>query len=98
VFSRRVFGDGRRSRLTAVVIVVLAVVGLVFRVAVAFRPLAVLDRLFVPDDTYYTLSIARSLAHGLGPTVGGGAPLTNGFQPLVAFLDSSKADWFRVIA
>jgi len=74
-------------------ITVSAVVGLVLRLAVVSRPLDVLDRMFIPDDTYYTLSIARSLAHGLGPTMDAGAPLTNGFQPLVAFLET-PVFWF----
>ncbi|SPH16753.1 hypothetical protein DEA8626_00264 [Defluviimonas aquaemixtae] len=49
------------------------------------RPLDILDRLFVPDDTYYTLTIARSLAMGEGPVASHGT-LTSGFQPLIAFL------------
>lgn len=59
--------------------------GLLLRVAVLVRSLPVLDRLFVPDDTYYTLSIARSLARGNGPAADG-RTLTSGFQPLQAFL------------
>jgi 4-amino-4-deoxy-L-arabinose transferase-like glycosyltransferase len=55
------------------------------RVALALRDLDVIDRLFVPDDTYYTLAVARSLARGLGPSVDG-EHLTSGFQPLLAFL------------
>ncbi len=55
------------------------------RAAVGTRPLGVLDRFFVPDDTYYTLTIARSLAHGNGPSTDGHT-LTSGFQPLLAFL------------
>lgn len=51
-----------------------------------FRDPDALDRLFAPDDTYYTLTIARALAQGLGPSVDGGAHLTSGFQPLIAFL------------
>lgn len=43
-----------------------------------------LDRTFLPDDTYYTLSIARNLAQGKGPTADG-VVLTSGFQPLIAF-------------
>ncbi|MGZ8734564.1 MAG: glycosyltransferase family 39 protein, partial [Acidimicrobiia bacterium] len=55
------------------------------RLILVTRPIAVIDRLFVPDDTYYTLTIARSLADGLGPTVDG-STLTSGFQPLLGFL------------
>ena len=56
-------------------------VALLLRLGVALRPLPTLDLLFIPDDTYYSLSIARSLAHGLGPTADGVRP-TSGFQPL----------------
>lgn len=62
-----------------------AVGGLALRLALLARPPAVLDRLFVPDDTYYTLAIARSIARGLGPSADG-LHLTSGFQPLLAFL------------
>jgi hypothetical protein len=63
----------------------LTLAGLGLRVAVLLRPLEVVDRLFIPDDTYYTLTIARSMAHGHGPTVDG-STLTSGFQPLLGFL------------
>ena len=49
------------------------------------RPIGVIDKLFVPDDTYYTLTIARSIANGHGPTVDGHT-LTSGFQALLGFL------------
>jgi hypothetical protein len=58
--------------------------GLALRALVLSRPADVLDRLFVPDDAYYTLSVARSLARGLGPSLEG--RLTSGFQPLLALL------------
>lgn len=70
---------------------VLAAVAFALRLALALRPLVTLDRLFVPDDTYYTLAIARSIARGIGPSVDG-IHLTSGFQPLVAFL---LAAWIR---
>ena len=55
------------------------------RLALLARPIAHLDRAFIPDDTYYTLKIAHSMAHGHGPTVDG-TTLTSGFQPLLGFL------------
>ncbi|QDP72114.1 hypothetical protein FOG18_05800 [Legionella israelensis] len=55
------------------------------RFILASQDISVLDRVFLPDDTFYTLSIARSMAMGLGPTVDG-FQTTNGFQPLIAFL------------
>jgi hypothetical protein len=60
-------------------------VGFALRLAVLLRPIGVIDKLFIPDDTYYTLTIARSLAHGRGPTVDGHT-LTSGFQALLGFL------------
>ena len=69
-----------RSALAAV----LALAALL-RVTLALQPLDRLDRLFIPDDTYYTLSVARSIARGLGPTADG-MTATSGFQPLLAFL------------
>ena len=63
----------------------LALAGSLVRIFIALRPIDFPDRFFIPDDTYYTLTIARALAHGLGPT-SDGVHLTNGFQPLIAFL------------
>jgi hypothetical protein len=63
----------------------LTLLGLALRITLLLRPLSTLDRLFIPDDTYYTLTIARSMAHGHGPTVDG-TTLTSGFQPLLGFL------------
>jgi hypothetical protein len=65
--------------------IALALGSLVLRLALIARPITILDRLFVPDDTYYTLAVARSLARGLGPSVDG-THFTSGFQPLLAFL------------
>lgn len=55
------------------------------RLSIASQGLTYLDRMFLPDDTYYTLSIARNLAAGIGPSANGEV-LTSGFQPLTAFL------------
>ena len=62
-----------------------AALALALRCGIAAGSLEALDRWFVPDDTYYTLGFARSLAHGLGPTLDGTVQ-SNGFQPLLAFL------------
>ncbi len=48
--------------------------------------LEAVDRGFVVDDAYYTLTIARSLAHGGVPSVDG-IETTTGFQPLLALLE-----------
>lgn len=58
--------------------------GLLARVLVCLRPITCLDGLTIPDDSYYTLTIARSIAQGIGPHAGLAA--TNGFQPLFGFL------------
>jgi hypothetical protein len=60
--------------------------GLALRVGIAMRNIDVVDRYFIPDDTYYTLAIARSIAQGSGPTADG-VTATSGFQPLLAFLE-----------
>ncbi len=60
-------------------------IGYTIRLLFTTLNLTSLDRLFIPDDTYYTLAIARSIAEGIGPTVDG-VVLTNGFQPLLAFI------------
>ena len=64
---------GLRTRVDATVATIagITVVGFVLRLAVLVRPIGVIDKLFIPDDTYYTLTIARSLANGDGPTVDG---------------------------
>lgn len=75
------FGDRRsRKELGAI-----ALLSLGLRLAILGRGLTLVDRLFIPDDSYYTLAIARSLAHGHGPAADG-VTLTSGFQPLIAFL------------
>lgn len=57
---------------------------LALRWTVALRPLLEVDDLAIPDDAYLSLTLARSIARGLGPFYGL-AP-TNGFQPLYVFL------------
>ena len=78
---------GLRARVdtTVAAIAGITVVGFALRLAVLLRPIGVIDRLFIPDDTYYTLTIARSLARGNGPTVDGHT-LTSGLQALLGFL------------
>src|SRR3954468_9940558 len=78
---------GVRSRVDATVAAVAGITfaGFVLRLAGLVRPLGVIDKLFIPDDTYYTLTISRSIAHGHGPTVDGHT-LTSGFQALLGFL------------
>ncbi|HVG82507.1 MAG TPA: hypothetical protein VNB28_09515 [Methylomirabilota bacterium] len=60
--------------------------------AVPLRPGAAL--IFPPftEDGYYSLQIARAIAAGKGPSLEGSG-LTNGFQPLITFLQAAA---FRV--
>ncbi len=42
--------------------------GFLLRLYLAWRPLAYLDNLFIPDDAYISLKIAKNIASGLGIT------------------------------
>ncbi|MBA3536209.1 MAG: hypothetical protein H0T84_06330 [Tatlockia sp.] len=64
----------------------LSALAFLLRYSIAFQDISYLDRLFIPDDTYYILNISRSIAAGLGPTTDG-IHLTSGFQPLFCFLE-----------
>jgi hypothetical protein len=56
--------------------------------AVAWRPAPnVFDQPF-SEDGFYALTVARSLAAGLGPSVDG-ETWTNGFQPLFTFMEAA---------
>jgi hypothetical protein len=59
--------------------------GFLLRLYLVWRPFMYLDNLFIPDDAYISLKIAKNLASGLGMTFDG-IHLTNGFQCLYAFL------------
>jgi len=67
-----------------VMIIALGVSVLIF-LALSLQSFLHLDQLFLPDDTYYTLSISRNIARGLGPTTDG-TIMTSGFQPLITLL------------
>ncbi|MGJ8610715.1 MAG: hypothetical protein ACSHWY_06450, partial [Octadecabacter sp.] len=60
-------------------------VAIFYAMAALFIPLSAIDALYLPDDTYYTLSIARNIAAGNGPSTDG-IIQTTGFQPLIAIL------------
>ena len=84
VATRRTFSSSRSRDSLPIGIAILLAAAFV-RLFFAWQPIDRIDRLFVPDDTYYTLAIARSIAHGIGPSADG-TTLTNGFQPLLGFL------------
>jgi hypothetical protein len=62
----------------------LVAVNLFLRLFVALRSLEHIDGYAIPDDAYLALTLARSIANGLGPFYSLG--FTNGFQPLYVFL------------
>ncbi|MFW5739505.1 MAG: hypothetical protein ACOC1F_03980 [Myxococcota bacterium] len=63
------------------------VVGALARVALLFAGPRVLDRAFVVDDAYYTLTLARSLVLTGMPSADG-AEVTSGYQPLLALFQA----------
>ncbi len=67
------------------IVLVILIVGFLLRLWIAWRPLAIIDNLLFPDDTYISMAIARNIALGRGMTFDGLA-ITNGFQPLYVFL------------
>jgi hypothetical protein len=74
-FSRRVI-----QALTLVTATVL--------LALAFRPAAHVYDMPLTEDGYYSLSVARNLANGLGLTIDG-VNWTNGSQPLFTMVESA---------
>ncbi|MDA9207271.1 hypothetical protein N9O61_00135 [Octadecabacter sp.] len=66
-------------------IAAIAAIGGLYLCVALCAPLAAIDAYYLPDDTYYTLSIARNIAAGLGPSADG-IIQTTGFQPLIALI------------
>ncbi len=66
------------------VFAVILIANLLLRCWFALQPTEIVDDKFLSDDTYYCLSIAKSLSEGLGPWYEIG--YTNGFQPLYVLL------------
>src|ERR1700733_3734164 len=62
---------------------------LLVRVVLAVQPLATLDRLFIPDDTYYSLAIAHHIAASFVPSTGAVAALAT----LASISASTRAGW-----
>jgi Dolichyl-phosphate-mannose-protein mannosyltransferase len=78
-------GRAPTARWEWLVLGLVLLIGSGIRLLAFTRSFSAIDLAFVPDDTYYTLAIARSLAHGHGPVAGAGIA-SSGFQPLLAFL------------
>jgi hypothetical protein len=79
----------------------LSLLAFVSRAALALRSEALISMRPYGDDAFYVFSIARNLALGHGLSVDG-IHLTNGFQPLIAFLYApifwlcSPNDWLAI--
>ncbi len=74
----------KSSQRLKIILILLLTVNLIARLLIATRSLIYLDGLTIPDDAYLSLTIARNIAHGLGPFYG--LDYTNGFQPLYVFM------------
>lgn len=76
-----------RSHRFVLLLQILVAAAIVFQLSLLLRPEnAFLSRPFI-EDTFYALSVARSIADGTGFSVDGVHP-TNGVQPLVCVLDA----------
>ncbi|MBA2655657.1 MAG: glycosyltransferase family 39 protein [Tatlockia sp.] len=73
--------EKRGSARYLVLFFLLMSLAFLLRYLIAFQDISYLDRLFILDDSYYILSISRSIAEGLGPSANR-IHLTSGFQPL----------------
>ena len=83
--------ERRWPRSTRAAIGVAVAIAAIVRIWVASRSVTTLDRFFIPDDTYYTLGIAHSIAQLHFPAFQ--RVKTSGFQPLLAFLEA-PVFWF----
>jgi hypothetical protein len=66
-------------------LVLILAVGTTIRLCLAWRSIEVLDTLFLLDDTYLSLGIARNIALGYGSTFDR-VIFTNGYQPFYVWL------------
>jgi hypothetical protein len=66
------------------ILIIALLINLAFRLYIAFQPIEFIDSKFLPDDAYLSLTIAKNIAEGLGPSYSG--EYTNGFQPLYVFI------------
>ena len=73
-----------RGRFELLLLIGLLGINFSLRLMAALRPLKFIDGIMIPDDAYLSLTLARNIAHGLGPLYG--TEFTNGFQPLYVFL------------
>lgn len=72
------------TRVRSLTLASLLFLNLALRFWVAMRPLEYIDGLTIPDDAYLSLTVARNIAQGEGPSYAG--EHTNGFQPFFVFL------------
>jgi len=71
-------------RVRAAAVASILIINLTLRLCLALRPLGFIDARTLPDDTYLSLTIARNIARGEGPSYSG--EFTNGFQPLMVYM------------
>ena len=74
------------ERALVPVVVVLLVVGTLYRLLPVFLGQPALAEMFLTEDGYLMLTVARSIALGEGMTVAAGTIPTNGVQPLATYL------------
>lgn len=66
------------------ILIVILLINFAFKLYIALQPIEYIDSMFIPDDSYLSLTIAKNIANGLGPIYGN--DYTNGFQPLYVFV------------
>jgi len=70
--------------LRAATLASILLLNLGMRMSLALRPIGFIDARTLPDDAYLSLTIARNIARGEGPSYAG--EFTNGFQPMSVYL------------
>ncbi len=66
------------------ILIAILLVNFLFKLYIALQPIEYIDSIFIPDDSYLSLTLAKNIANGMGPMYG--ADYTNGFQPLYVFV------------
>lgn len=66
------------------ILIAVLLLNFIFKLYIALQPFEYIDSMFIPDDSYLSLTIAKNIANGMGPVYG--TDMTNGFQPLYVFI------------
>ena len=67
-------------------VLILLVLGTLYRILPVFTGQPHLSELFMTEDGYLMLTVARNIAIGLGMSVSEGTIGTNGVQPLATYI------------